>query len=215
MSRRLFLKGAVLAACAALPVQRRSWALTRQHPVWTMIIDRNRCTGCQACVVSCKAQSRSAENKFNTTVREVAGEDGRFHFEPALCNHCDPAPCVAVCPQKAAVKLENGIVVTDWDRCTSDGACVRACPHGARYLDPRFDNRADKCDFCLDRLKKGLQPACVESCPPHARLFGDASAPEGEFAEQLRQGNLQPNKPELGLKTRVLYVPLQRRRKQG
>jgi tetrathionate reductase subunit B len=210
--RRVFLKEAVLAIAAAVAARRPAAAQQGKVPEWTMVIDLNRCIGCQSCVVSCKAQSRSAGERFNTRVSE--GESAKGHrsaFVPTLCNQCEDPPCVAACPVQATHKLDNGVVVNDWSRCTSDGSCVTACPYGARYLDARFGRKVDKCDFCLDRLEKGLLPACVESCPPRARLFGDAAAPAGEFAQYLGRSGLRPAQPELGLKTRVLYLPLMKR----
>jgi tetrathionate reductase subunit B len=118
---------------------------------------------------------------------------------------------VPACPEKATYKLENGIVFTDWKRCAGLGNCVHACPYGARSLDPRFENKADKCDFCLDRLEDGLPPACVEHCPPGARIFGDRERPSGLFAEYLKRTDLVTARPELRMKTSVLYVPLKRR----
>lgn len=207
--RRTFLKNTLLALGAVFSVRRLASGETVHAQRWKMIIDRNRCTGCQSCVVACKAQNRSAEHRFNTAVKKTELPNGRFIFEPSLCNHCENPPCVAACPRGATTKLENGIVANDWSRCTAEGACVAACPYGARYLDPRFGQKVDKCDFCLDRLGKGLAPACVEGCPPRARLFGDAAAPTGEFASYLKRTDLKPRRPELGLTTRVLYAPVE------
>jgi Fe-S-cluster-containing dehydrogenase component len=32
---------------------------------------------------------------------------------------------------------------------------------------------AYKCDLCIDRLDKGLQPACVAACPSHCIYYGN------------------------------------------
>jgi tetrathionate reductase subunit B len=173
-----------------------------------MIIDLNRCTGCNSCVIACKLQNGTAEHRFLTVVEEhEAGiyPEARIVFTPVLCNQCVDPPCVPACPQKATFKIAGGIVVTDWNKCTGAGVCVDACPYGARFLDQRFSNRVDKCDFCLDRLTRGLEPACVEGCPPRARLWGDFAAPSGEFARVLSEGGLESLRPELGIRTNVLY----------
>lgn len=209
-TRRTFLKNGVILSIGAggvLLLQSSGFAGTAKYR-WGMIIDLNRCIGCQSCTVACKLQNRTVENKFSTSVKEEeTGKypDSRFSFTPIQCNQCEDPPCVKPCPVKATFKLSNGIVVTDWAKCIGDGACVDACPYGARFLDPRFGNRSDKCDFCLNRLGMGLEPACVEACASKARLWGDFNHPSGEFAEYLKSKRLVPRKPELGIKTSILY----------
>jgi formate dehydrogenase iron-sulfur subunit len=47
-----------------------------------------------------------------------------------------------------------------------------SCP----YDIPRYDERMGvmaKCTMCIDRIKEGLLPACVKSCPTGAMNFGD------------------------------------------
>lgn len=220
MDRRRFIKksGLVLLGSAAATGM-ASVAMAEGAPKWAMIIDLNRCTGCQSCVIACKNQSKTTTGNFNTQILSV--ETGRYPatrivYTPVQCNQCDTPPCVAACPVGATFKLDNGIVVTDWDKCRADGpcaeACVWKCPYGARSLDSRFGNKADKCDFCLDRLAQGLEPACVESCPSKARIFGDINRPLGEFAAYLKKSGLKTRKAGLkaGLKTgpQVHYLPL-------
>ena len=101
--------------------------------------------------------------------------------------------------------MANGIVATDWSKCTGQGDCVDACPYGARFLDARFGGRSDKCDFCLHRLEKSMVPACVEACAPKARIWGDFDRPEGEFADYLKKAELISRPPDRGIETSVLY----------
>ncbi len=174
--------GGALAGCAARPFPHTAEAQ------WGMIIDTRRCTGCQSCMVACKLQSATAPNHFNTTITDREMADGgrtRIAFEPDLCRHCSDPPCVAVCSTGAAFKHPSGLTLTDWSRCDGNGACIPVCPYEARFADPRFDRRTDKCDLCVGRLAEGLSPACVENCSAGARIFGRFDAPEGEFARYL------------------------------
>lgn len=205
--RHFLVQGAIGIAAVAAGFSKVSAIPT--IPKWTMVIDLNRCTGCQACVIACKAQNDTAPKHFNTkvVVSEQYDESGsRSFFNPIHCNHCDAPPCVEACSENATFKLANGIVVTDWQRCTGKQDCVAACPYGARHVDPRHGNKVDKCDFCFHLLEKGLQPACVSACAPGARLFGDAKDPQGEFADYLKRSDLVPPKPEQNLVTAVRYV---------
>ena len=215
--RRTFLKkgmGAVLLGAAGVETSQAAVS-PAQSPLarYVMIIDLNKCTGCESCVIACKARNRTAPGLFLTKVTEVqppVSYPFALHFKPIQCNQCENPPCVPACPEKATTKLDSGIVFTDWSRCKGLGNCVQACPYGARILDPRFGNRADKCDFCMDRLAVALPPACVEHCPPGARVFGDREHPSGLLAAYLKRTDLVTARPELRLKTNVLYVPLKR-----
>lgn len=217
-SRRLFLKNGLVVIGMAGMAKVPGALASSPTPKWAMIIDVNRCTGCQSCVIACKAQNKTAAGQFNTRVLSL--EDGNFPdarviFTPVQCNHCENPPCVPACPLEATYKLPNGIVVTDWEKCESFGTCVTACPYGARFLDERHGNKVDKCDFCLNRLEQGLLPACVESCEANARVFGDLNAPTGEFAEYLKRRDLAVRKPELKIKTSIRYVPSRTGKKGG
>lgn len=163
----------------------------RSHgQTWALLIDPSRCFGCQSCMVACKLQNNTAPEEFNTKITEK--EEGtypktRIYFTIAMCVHCNDAPCVFACPTKAAFIHESGLVLTDWNLCDGNGACIEACPYDARFHDPRFDGKTDKCNLCINRIIQGLDPACVENCPSGARMFGRLDKPEGEFAGYLEK----------------------------
>ena len=210
--RRIFLKKSglvVLGLATAGLAQPGKSALAVSTGKPAMIVDLNRCTGCQSCVIACKGQNQTTKGFFNTRIE--INETGKFPkaritFIPRLCNQCEQPPCVKECPEGATFQLANGIVVTDWARCSGDGACVDACPYDARFLDPESGNKADKCDFCIVRLEKGLEPACVDACPSRARIFGDLENPQGEFAKYIRQGKVVPPNKAVDTGVKVLYT---------
>jgi Fe-S-cluster-containing dehydrogenase component len=133
-----------------------------------------------------------------------------------LCNHCDNPPCVRVCPTQATWKREDGIVMMDMHRCIGCRFCMAGCPYGSRSfnwrdprpyiedIDPSYPTRTrgvvEKCNFCAERIDKGLQPACVEACKNKALIFGNILDPESEVRKALeshysivRKGNLGTN----------------------
>ena len=216
-TRRRFLEKSgllLLGTAASLAITEQACSASSPGQP-AMIIDLNRCIGCQSCVIACKGYTKTAPGKFNTHVitEEKASVPARISFTPVQCNQCDNPPCVPACPFDATFKLANGIVVIDLAKCRSCGSCIDACPYGARFRDQNFENKADKCDFCNDRLQEGLEPACVEACSSHARIFGDMNAPKGEFATYLQDKKLAIRKPEKKTGPNILYV--QSRRDQG
>lgn len=98
------------------------------------------------------------------------------------CSHCSDPACIKVCPMKAISKeAEFGAVVVDASKCIGCGACQAACPwHVPQYYEPLENTpigsekhpKMTKCDMCVDRLKAGLKPACVASCPGRALECG-------------------------------------------
>lgn len=141
---------------------------------------------------------------------------------PVLCNHCDNPPCVRVCPTQATFKRPDGIVMMDYHRCIGCRYCMAACPYGARsmnYRDPRpfikeinpeFPTRSkgvvEKCNFCEERLAKGLLPACVEACKEKALVFGDLDDPKSAPRRLLKDLPCIRRKAELGTEPQVYYV---------
>lgn len=128
-------------------------------------------------------------------------------FVPKLCNQCDKAPCIQVCPVAATYMTRDGAVLVDQGRCIGCRYCIQACPYGARYLDPE-KHVADKCTWCYHRITKGKLPACVEACPVQARLFGDLRDPESEVSKILAERRIYVLKPEMGTDPQVAYLDL-------
>lgn len=189
--RRTYLKrtGMILLGLATVSTSANaSGPRTEKISEPTMIIDVNRCMGCCSCIIACKDQNQTPKGCFNTKITKT--NNGSFphawhSYEPTLCHQCYDAPCIAACEYNATFQLNNGIVVVDWNQCTGCGECVLACTYDARYLDSANANKVDKCDFCITRIEKGLEPACVESCPAGARIFGDLAKPQGAFSDYL------------------------------
>jgi len=141
---------------------------------------------------------------------------------PLLCNQCENPPCVRVCPTKATWKRADGIVMMDWHRCIGCRFCVVGCPYGARsfnWRDPRpfvlqqnpdFPTRTrgvvEKCNFCEERLARGLLPSCVGACKHQALVFGDLDDPSSEIRRRLRAVRTLRRKPALGTSPKVFYV---------
>jgi molybdopterin-containing oxidoreductase family iron-sulfur binding subunit len=159
----------------------------------------------------------------NPSIQEYMKESLKNLPVMVLCNHCDNPPCVRVCPVKATFKREDGVVMMDYHRCIGCRFCMAACPYGARNLnwrDPRpfiktelnreYPTRTrgvvEKCNFCEERLARGLMPACVDACKDKAIIFGDLEDPNSEIRQVLRKNMSIQRKPHLGTRPQVYYI---------
>lgn len=145
-------------------------------PRYAMVTDLRKCVACSACTAACNAEWNVPPGHARTRAG-LTPLKGKF---PELstsvfvsqCNQCDEPPCVGACPSGATFQGSNGIVRVDRELCIGCGFCVDACPYDARFVDP-VAKKVDKCDFCAPRIARGELPACVTTCPAHAKHFGD------------------------------------------
>jgi len=139
-------------------------------------LDMTLCVGCGACVVACMDERDIYPEKGESALIRVHQiEEGEFptariQYVSVACLHCQDCPCVAACPNGAITKdAVSGVVMVDRDRCTGCRNCAMTCPYGI----PRYDRdgKMQLCDLCSQRVKAGLEPACVRVCPLGALRF--------------------------------------------
>jgi anaerobic dimethyl sulfoxide reductase subunit B (iron-sulfur subunit) len=133
--------------------------------------DMTACTGCKTCQIACKDVN---ELKVGVLFRRVdTFEEGKFPYPLVFnvsisCNHCAKPRCVENCPTGAMYKRESdGVVVVNEKKCIGCKYCQWSCPYGApQYLADK--GKIGKCNYCIDKLDKGEEPACIASCPTRA-----------------------------------------------
>ncbi len=196
-----------------------------------LVIDLNVCVGCHACVTSCKEwntagaagplsdlqafDTQPSGTYFNRVQTYETGSypDTQTVHLPKSCLHCEDPPCVPVCPTGASYKrVEDGIVLVDYDKCIGCKYCSWACPYGAREFDEERSVMT-KCTLCVDRIYDTLlppqdrKPACVKACPTGARLFGDVNDPESDVSKAIRDAGGYALMPEWDTKPANRYLP--------
>ncbi len=153
-ARRGFLKalGAAVGGLALAPTG--ASASPEEHepgprrPKWGMVIDLDKCTACQGCVLACRQENNVANagpedtekgraifwmDVMTATTGEYPGV--RREFIPMPCNHCEHPPCILVCPVGATSQSEEGIIQQIPDRCIGCRMCANACPYTRRYFN--------------------------------------------------------------------------------
>jgi len=175
---------------------------------YVMVIDTLKCVGCSDCVVACQTENDVPTGYCRDWVTEsVTGTYPEVDIElrSERCNHCDNAPCVRTCPTEASHIIEGGIVLVDRDLCIGCGACIESCPYDARYRHPDL-GIVDKCTFCVHRVKKGQDPACVSVCPTNCMYFGDLDDSNSKVAQLLAVRKHKVLAKEAGTSPNVYYL---------
>ena len=148
-------------------------------PRYGMVVDLNRCVGCQTCTIACKHHNDTPPGVQWRRVLDV--EQGEYPnvervFLVTGCQHCADPPCVPVCPTGATRQRADGLVTMDYDTCIGCGYCAVACPYQARTIahdrawyfgtpsrqeaQVFHDERvgvATKCTFCVDKIDEAAQ----------------------------------------------------------
>lgn len=144
-------------------------------------------------------------------------------------------PCVKICPEYpkgrkkyttpegktiryrygATYKRPDGLILFDNELCVGCGKCIDQCPYGARNWDLSRKSGKDatkqsivKCTLCQHRIDQGVEPACVNICPPGARKFGDLNDPNSEVSKLVKEFGLEEKRNETTLLPGEKTVPM-------
>jgi len=181
---------------------------------WGMLIDTKN-----------SSETHSSKEQQAQWIRKVTITDkqtGHVQSLPLMCQHCETAPCVDVCPTGASMKREDGIVLVDKHTCIGCRYCMMACPYKARSFiheklelqktnAPRGIGTVESCTMCTHRVDKGKDPACVEACSKAehgAMLFGDLKDATSAISIELKKHGGEQIRADLGLNTGVRYQGL-------
>lgn len=222
-------------------------------PQWGMVIDLDRCTGCKACVLSCRAENNIPAIGEDEVVygrildwihvdRFWEGEypNIKIEFVPMLCQQCGKAPCESVCPVYASAHTYDGLNAQLYNRCIGTRFCANNCPYHVRVfnfftygwpkpleqqLNPDVTAREtgvmEKCTFCVQRIRRGemegrlegrkledgeLRPACVQSCPTTALVFGNLNDHESAVSRLSQSPRAVKILEDLGTVPHITYL---------
>lgn len=181
------------------------------------LIDANKCTGCDLCIIACKdehvgngyspwTKPQPDTGHFWIDIHQI--ERGRtprvrMSYLPLFCQHCANAACVKACPENAIKTRDDGLVWIDPVACTGCGLCEEACPYNVIYMNAEL-GIAQKCTGCAHRVDEGSPPRCVEICPHDAIVFADEA--DGLFAKAAQM--LEVLHPEYQAQPRVHWKGL-------
>lgn len=138
--------------------------------------DSKKCIGCHTCEIQCKSNKHLSAGPKPCQVIQVGpkmiGSVPKISFIFMSCFHCENPWCVSACPTGAMQKrAKDGIVFVEKELCVGCKTCVSACPWGAPQWNPETGTVV-KCDYCMDRIDQGLEPACVSTCTTDCLKFG-------------------------------------------
>jgi carbon-monoxide dehydrogenase iron sulfur subunit len=153
----------------------------------TVFVNPERCIGCRQCEFACTVEHSKSRDPVAALFEEppprsrihVAPGVAQFTSFPGKCRHCNPAPCLQVCPSGAISRdAEQDLVLIDPKKCITCAMCAMVCPFDAitfhlqgNGIAPR--TVAVKCDGCIERVRRDQEPACSEACKVDALVFGE------------------------------------------
>ena len=173
------------------------------------VIDLDRCSGCDSCIVACKFENQIGLGQYWCRVLAI-GPTGEYpeiemYWLPVACQQCENAPCIAVCPTGASYRdPDNGVVLIDREKCIGCSYCAYSCPYGVRKKNDEL-GVMEKCTLCnhLTATSDGNEnrddtfdpqhavPPCVHNCSTGARYFGDLDDPNSGASKALAKARAE------------------------
>ncbi len=174
---------------------------------WGMVVDIDRCTGCQACVVACQAENNVPINT-ESVVDEQRGQywihierywEGEYpnvkaRFIPVMCQHCGNAPCEPVCPVYATYHTPDGLNAQVYNRCIGTRYCANNCPWNVRFF-----NYWDPPNRIPETLRNQLNPdvsvrskGTMEKCTFCVQRIRRAEREAKSDGRTVQDGEFQP-----------------------
>jgi molybdopterin-containing oxidoreductase family iron-sulfur binding subunit len=168
-----------------------------------MVIDLDRCTGCQACVVACQAENNIPINTEAVYLQHRAIEwirverywDGEYpnikaRYIPVPCMHCSEAPCEPVCPVYATYHTPEGINMQVYNRCIGTRYCAVNCHWHVRFFnfwEPKWpESLQNQLNPNVSVRSRGVMEKCtfciqrINNAEQNARLDGGRPLRDGE-----------------------------------
>lgn len=192
---------------------------------WGLLIDVDKLDdGGDACIAACKKEhgwgdephsNQAQDAQWMRKLKVTKKTTGNSFSLPMMCQHCETAPCVVVCPTGASMQRADGIVQVDKHICIGCRYCMMACPYKARSFiheslidqrpnTPRGKGTVESCNLCAHRVDAGKNPACVDAAP-EAILFGDMNDPTSNISQALKKNDTTQIRADLGLNTAIWY----------
>jgi len=122
-----------------------------------VVVDANRCVGCQLCVYACTNRFGYAGlSKSAIFVRSAGGVERGFVV--IVCRACKDPPCARSCPVGALSLRSGGGVVLNPNKCIGCGNCVEACDIGAVMWDSELEKPVicTHCGYCVSFCPHGV-----------------------------------------------------------
>ena len=184
--------------------------MARKHK-WRMVVDVDRCSGCQACVVACNAENNVPINTDELFLQRRAhqwirieryyeGEfpDVKVRYIPIMCQQCENAPCEPVCPVYATYHNNQGLNVQVYNRCVGVRYCANNCPYHARFFnwwEPVWpEEMRNQLNPDVTVRSRGIMEKCTFCIQRLRRAQVQIEGKEGRELDEriMRERNLMP-----------------------
>ncbi|MDO9028642.1 MAG: 4Fe-4S dicluster domain-containing protein [Candidatus Roizmanbacteria bacterium] len=174
------------------------------------------CIQCKKCQDECPYSARDIDKEGDAysiiSFNDVGKDTHEFYKDKTeLITGCTSSPAEVAGKSGGVPPYKNAYKYKD----TTAPQNPKESKGKGEVIDVRKDGWVEKCHFCVHRIREGLKPYCVESCPADARIVGDINDPNSEVSQLIKKYKpmrLKDNKGEFlkdgedGTKPNVYYI---------